>query len=200
MLDSDVMGPDSRLAVKFYQREMPNDFETAKEGRPVHYMADFVRIEVPGDRNTIIDTFANQGHKDRFPIQWAQYQNAKRDGGDMDVQGTLLRDWPLLTSAQATELKHFKFYTVEQIAAASDDQIQRLGMMVGMSPYAFRDKAKAYLTHAKDSSVVQAQADELRKRDEEIAALKAQMEEITRAMQEAAPRRGRRPQEDKEAA
>lgn len=196
MLDSDMQGSDARLAVRFYQKEVINNFKTQMEGRPIYDMRDFVTIEVPGDRNTIIDTFVNEEHKRRFPMHWAQYQNALRENGDMgDVQGTLLKDWSLLNPAQALELKHFKFYTVEQVASASDEQITRLGMVAGISPYSLRDKAKAYLAHAKDSALVQAQADELRKRDDEIAAMKRQIEELSRQNAEDSPKRGRPPKE-----
>jgi hypothetical protein len=176
-IDTDFNNPDSRLAVRFYQREMDNQFQTGVEGRPIKFMADFIIIEVPGDRNTIIDTFARDEHKTRFPVQWARYQNEKSDGG-AEIQGTLLRDWPILNAAQAGELKHYKFYTVEQVASASDEQISSIGMMVGTSPLAFRDKAKAFLANAKDSALVQQQADELRIRDKEIDGLKQQMQEL----------------------
>lgn len=176
-IDTDFNNPDSRLAVRFYQREMDNQFQTGVEGRPIKFMADFIIIEVPGDRNTIIDTFARDEHKSRFPVQWARYQNEKSDGGS-EIQGTLLRDWPILNAAQAGELKHYKFYTVEQVASASDEQISSIGMMVGTSPLAFRDKAKAFLANAKDSALVQQQADELRIRDKEIDGLKQQMQEL----------------------
>lgn len=194
MLDSDVNNPDARLAVRFYQKELENQYLTTQEGRPISYMADFVRIEVPGDRNTIIDTFVNEDHKRRFPIHWAQYQNDKNDRNESEVQGTLLRNWNLLTPAQASELKHFKFYTVEQIASASDDQIQKIGMLVGMSPYSFRDKAKAYLASAQDSALAQKQAEALNQQSEEIKALKAQLAELASA------KRPRKTEEPKEAA
>ena len=61
-------------------------------------MRDFIIIEVPGDNLTVIDTFAVDEHKKRFPVQWARYQNEKTDG---DVEGTLLHDWPILNAAVA---------------------------------------------------------------------------------------------------
>ena len=175
MYQTDVNNPDSRLNVKFYQRAIQNDFKTALEGRPIMEMRDFIIIEVPGDNLTVIDTFAVDEHKQRFPIQWARYQNEKTDG---DIEGTLLHDWPVLNSAIAAELKHFKFYTVEQVAAASDAQLNTLGMAAGMSPLALRDKAKAYLGSAKDTALVQQQADELSKRDAVIARMEAQIAEL----------------------
>ena len=176
---SDVNNPDSRLNVKFYQRAINNEFKSNLEGRPIMEMADFVVIEVPGDNLTVIDTFAVDEHKKRFPVQWARYQNEKTDG---DIEGTLLHDWPILNAAVAAELKHFRFYTVEQIAAASDAQLNTLGMAAGMSPLSLRDKAKAFLSSAKGSALVQQQADELRKRDEELSAMKAQLAELTNIM------------------
>jgi hypothetical protein len=193
--------PDSVLAVRFYQREVENEYLTTQEGRPIKYMADFVRIEVPGNMTSIIDTVANDGHKKRFPIQWAQFLNEKTSGGESsDVQGTLLRDWSLLTSAQASELRHFKFYTVEQVANASDQQIHSLGMAVGMSPFAFRDKAKAYLANAKDSGVVMAQAEELKKRDLQIQEMQDQIARLMASMAQPGKRGPGRPKKEAEEA
>jgi len=172
-------GEDSRLNVKFYQKAIQNNFKTALEGRPIMEMADFILIEVPGNQTLTIDTFVSETDKERFPVQWARYQNEKTDG---DIEGTLLHDWPVLSAATAAELKHFKFYTVEQIAQASDAQLNTLGMAAGMSPMTLRDKAKAFLASAKDTALVQQQADELRKRDEELAAVKAQLAELAQAM------------------
>ena len=182
------MSESGALAVRFYSKELQNDFLTNKEGRPISYMADFVRIEIPGNQLSIIDTFVNNSHKAQFPTQWALYLNEKADGNHNpdNVQGTLLRDWPILNAAQATELKHFKFYTVEQVANASDQQLMSIGMTAGMSPLALRDKAQAFLENAKDSSFAQKQAEELNLRDQQIADLKAQMERMAKLMEEKA--------------
>jgi len=190
MLDSDL-GGSILPAVRFYSKEVLHEFKTQQEGRPIYYMTDFVRIEIPGNQFTIIDTFANDTHKKQYPTQWAHYQNEKRDMGEDDISGTLLRDWPLLTAAQARELKHYHFYTVEQCANASDEQLSKIGMIVGMGSHAFRDRARNYLARAKDSAIVDAQADELRKRDTEIEALKQQMSKLMDKSD--APRRGRPP-------
>jgi len=182
MLDSDI-GNSILPAVRFYQKEQEHAFNTQKEGRPIFYMADFVRIEIPGNQYSIIDTFANESHKKLYPVQWARYQNEKRElGEDMDISGTLLRDWPILSAAQVRELKHYHFYTVEQVAMASDDQINKITMIVGMGGHAFREKAQNYLKRAKDSSILDLQAEELRKRDAEIEALKQQMQELMAAV------------------
>lgn len=175
MYQTDLNNEDSRLNVKFYQKAVQNNFKTALEGRPIMEMRDFILIEVPGNQTLTIDTFAADEDKKRFPIQWARYQNEKTDG---DIEGTLLSDWPVLNAAVAAELKHYKFYTVEQIANASDAQLNTLGMAAGMAPFTLRDKAKAFLSSAKDTALVQQQADELSKRDEIIARMEAQIAEL----------------------
>ena len=175
MYQTDTNSPDSRLNVKFYQRAVQNQFKSNLEGRPIMEMRDFILIEVPGNQTLSIDTYAQDEDKKRFPIEWARYQNEKTDG---DIEGTLLNDWPVLNAATAAELKHFKFYTVEQIANAGDSQLNTIGMAAGMSPFALRDKAKAFLSSAKDTALVQQQADELSKRDEIIARMEAQIAEL----------------------
>lgn len=179
MYETDYNNPDSRLNVKFYQKAVQNNFKTAMEGRPIMEMADFILIEVPGNQTLTIDTYVSDSDKQRFPVQWARYQNEKVDG---DIEGTLLHDWPVLSAATAAELKHFKFYTVEQIANASDAQLNTLGMAAGMAPFTLRDKAKAFLASAKDTALVQQQADELSKRDEIIARMEAQIAELATQM------------------
>ena len=167
--------PDSKLAVKFYSKPVQNNFETQKQGKPVFQDVDMIRIEVPGDKNSIADTFARPHHIERFPIQWARYKNAQ---GDLQETGTPLSHWQLITGAQAEELKAQKFRTVEAIAGASDAQLQSIGMVAGMAPHAFRARAQAWLAAAKDSAIVQVQADALLKKEQELGEMKAAMQKM----------------------
>ena len=72
------------------------------------------------------------------------------------------------------------------MAAASDQQIMAIGMTAGMSPLALRDKAKAFLENAKDSSFAQKQAEEIKLREQEIADLKDQMARLAKMVEEKA--------------
>lgn len=142
--------PDSRLAVQFYSRLVQNDFETHKQQRPIHESMDFVKIMTPGDKLNIIDTYAREDHKNRFPIQWQAYKN--RGDANTHIIGTPITDWPRISASQAEELRGLKFYTVEAIAQASDAQLQGIGMIAGMSAYTFRDDAKRFLSVAEAAS------------------------------------------------
>lgn len=170
-LPSDDLGADSRLAVTFYKRSMKQEDESIAAGRPIFKEFDFVRICVPGDNLTEIDTYANESHKQRFPRQWAYYQN--QVGSQEQVIGTPIEEWTIISRSQADELKGIKFATVESVANASDQQIQRIGMIAGMNPYSFRDKAKAFLNLADkvgETNQREAELEALRKENEALKA------------------------------
>ena len=181
-IESDIQGADSRLAVQFYKRSMKQDMASEEAGRPIFKEFDFVRIMIPGDNLTEIDTYAQESHKQRFPRQWAHYQN--QVAGHQDIVGTPLDQWPQVTRSQAEELRGLKFYTVEAIADCSDQQLQRIGMVAGMSPHNFRLKAKAFLNLANDSAEVAQRESELQALREENAKIKAETDAKLTAMQE----------------
>jgi len=167
-LPSDENNADSRLQVKFYKRPVQQEQETLEAGRPIYKEFDFVHICVAGDTLTEIDTYALNSHKLRFPIQWARYQN-RIGSEEQDIVGTPVAEWPLVSKSQAEELRAMKFYTVESIANASDQQLQRMGMAAGMSPYAFRDKAKSFLNLASTSAETDKRTQEIDQLRQELA-------------------------------
>jgi hypothetical protein len=181
-IESDIQGADSRLAVQFYKKSMKQEDASNEAGRPIFKEFDFVRIMIPGDNLTEIDTYAQESHKQRFPRQWAHYQN--QTAGHEDIVGTPLDQWPQVTRSQAEELRGLKFYTVEAIADCSDQQLQRIGMVAGMSPHNFRLKAKAFLNLANDSADVAQREAELQALREENAKITAETDAKLSKMQE----------------
>jgi Skp family chaperone for outer membrane proteins len=110
---------------------------------------------------------------------------------DEEVVGTPVSEWPLVSKSQAEELRAMKFFTVESIASASDQQLQRMGMAAGMSPYAFRDKAKAFLNLATTSAEtdkregeINSLKEELAKKEQETAKIKAETDAKLAQMQD----------------
>jgi hypothetical protein len=189
-LPSDENNADSRLQVRFYKKPVHQEQESLEAGRPIYKEYDFVHICVAGDTLTEIDTYALANHKTRFPIQWANYMN-RVGANDQEVVGTPVSEWPLVSKSQAEELRAMKFHTVEAIASASDQQLQRMGMAAGMSPYAFRDKAKAFLNLAvtsaetdKRESEINALKEELAKKEQETAKIKAETDAKLAQMQD----------------
>jgi hypothetical protein len=161
-LDSDVQNADSFLHVEFYEQ---------KDG--LHAGETFIRIMVPGDKTNVIEQRLADHHKERFPRQWTYYQMA--NAKDLEEIGVPLDRWrhdepEQLTDAQMIELHILKFQTVEQVATASDSQLQRIGMgAVGL-----RNRARSYLEHKNKYE----QNEELYNTRKELEILKAQMAEF----------------------
>lgn len=145
--------PDQKVSAHFHKVAQQNNFKSEEAGRPIFDDVDFVRIQVPGDSLNIIDTPVLPHHKKRFPQQWAHYANQME--GDQRLAGkTPISMWPRLTPSQVAELQHMKFLSVEDVANASDSNLQSVGMVGGMSPFAFREAAQRFLKLAQDDAAV----------------------------------------------
>ena len=165
-LDSDIHNADSHLHVEFYVY----DKEPYKE-KP------FVRIIVPGDKTTIIDQPVRDDHKQRFARQWLHFQ---MQNNNAEVIGVPLTQWVKddpenFNDMQMAELQIFKFQTVEQVATASDSQLQR----IGMGAVSLREMARRYLA-VKNQSSSQTEIEQTKKElaevKEQMAALMAQLQ------------------------
>jgi hypothetical protein len=147
VMDAPQQDPeDAKLYVQFYMGAVVNDEKSATEGHPVYDSIPFVKILVPGDRNTTIDTRAGELYPRRFPMQWAAFKRNE----DQAISGFPLREWPAVTRAQAEEMAHLNVYTVEQLSTLPD--------VYGSKLMGFQDlkrKAETFLAAAKDSAFVE---------------------------------------------
>ena len=165
--------PDAALVVRFHRVAVEQPFQTKLQGRPIFEDVDFITIFTPGDQLNIIDTPVRVEHRARFAQQWAHYM-ATQGTGD-GIVGTPVSAWPFLTASQAEEFKAMKFFTVEQVANASDGQLQTMGMMGGANPHTIRARAVAYLAAAAGAAPAEAQAAEL-------AETKAKLEQMEKTL------------------
>ena len=173
--------PDQVLHVEFYNKAVEIPFESSKAGRPVFKDMVYIRITTPGIpiMNTI-DRAIREADKIRFPKHWDYFE---RTQGQSGIVGTPVEQWPFLSKAQAEEMKGAKFYTVEMIANASDQQIGSIGMLGGMAPLAMRERARAYLNAAAGNADKEHTASELAKAKQEIEDMKKQMAAFLAAQQ-----------------
>lgn len=204
--------PDRSLSVMFYKKPIQNNYETQQKGRPIFDEVDMVRIYLPGDEKNVVDTYARDDHKERFPRQWAHYKN-KMEGDQQLVGKTPLTEWPRLSTAQVEELRAMKFFSVDDIANANDGVLARLGMVAGQSPFAFREAAQRFLKIAAAAEVDTKQAEALdavtkenAEMKEQMAAMQAQLARLAQLQSEPAAgeetpaRRGRAPADKREEA
>ena len=162
-----AINPDSVLSVEFYWHEPEDQNKSMELGKLVRGpKIPYVRIQNPGDKTSIIETPVRDEHKKRFPDHWLRWQMQEgMINNGPDVPGWKLEDWTHLNPEQVRELKYLRFSVVEQVAGASDDQVQRMGIG-GLS---LREEARRALKVRLGAEI----KDELNKKDAEIAALKA---------------------------
>jgi hypothetical protein len=174
-MESDISNADNSLHVEFYKSQ--------EEG---YKDVPFVRIHIPGDKTTVIDQPVREDHKERFVRQWLYFQMKNNEGAE--VYGTMLSKWNAdepkeFDKFQMEELQILKYQTVEQVSTSTDAQLQR----VGMSGFALRDKARAYLARQNQTAASTALEDA----QKQIEMLKEQMALLT-----SKPKMGRPKKED----
>jgi len=160
---------DERLYVKFFYHPRKNEILSIQEGRPIYEDREYIEITIPGNRDMVVFRPISDIERERFPRHYAAFRNKAAQPND----GTPLNIWPALTKAQVEEMKFFNVHTVEQLAGMSDEQSQKF-----MGVQNLRTRARAFLEESGKSAAAEKLSSELAKRDEEIAYLKAQMEEI----------------------
>jgi hypothetical protein len=164
---------DDHLFVNFFSHPMQNKEKSLAEGRPIFEDTEYLSIMIPGDKDNIVTRAVRPGDKERFPVQWAAFQNNNQEL----LEGTPLTEWPLISAAQREEMKHFNIRTVEQLANVSDGTSQKfMGIQV------LKKRAKEYLEVAKEAAPLSALQGELNKRDEEISSLSATVEAMQKEL------------------
>lgn len=174
MEDQPRFAMDKKLFVQFYLRAVVNNFKSSQEGRPIFDEVDYVRIIVPGDKNTVIDTKVTPEYAQRFATQFEKYKKNQSQA----VSGTPLEVWPQMTVGQVAELKAMNVHTVEQLAELPDNLAQRI-----MGSHDLRRRATTFLEAANGEAANTKLAAELAQRDNEIELLKAQMSQMQQLIQ-----------------
>jgi len=175
--------PDAALSIEFRMHkpilQWQSKQESYKQGRNIILRGDptpYVRITNPGDSTSIIDVPVREEHKRRFPKQWLYFQ-MNEGMVDNNIQGLKVEDWDHLEGNEdlIRELKHMRFYVVEQIAAASDHQMQ--GFMGGAG---LRVAAQKALKEQLENRFAESE----KAKDKEIRELKSNNEVILESLKD----------------
>lgn len=138
-----VTNPDDMLAVEFLYMEPIDIFASQEKGvKTLRKKEVYIRKAKPGDGLSVIERIADENDKKQFPIQWMRFQ--MQEGlteVDPNLPGWKINEWPELNEDQVRFLTFQRFQTVEQLAGASDSQIQG----IGMGGVAIREKARVAL-------------------------------------------------------
>jgi hypothetical protein len=176
-----IPNPDALLHVEFYWHEPLLQFKSAEAKKEIRGpRIPYVRIMRPGDNTSILQTPVRDDIKARFPRQWLAWQMKEGmiEGAGEDAPGWKIEEWSAITLDQKHELKYLRFYTVEQLAGASDAQLQRLGI----GGIGLREQARKAVKEKNASEYIA----ELKRKDEEMASLRRQMDAMTEKMSQLA--------------
>lgn len=110
---------DEKLFVVFHMDIVHDEAASLENGRPIYRDTEFVRIFVPGDKTNVIDRPVRPSDINRFSKQYLAFKEGKAE--EEQIDGTPLRDWPMVGRAQVAELHYFGVRTVEQLADVRDD-------------------------------------------------------------------------------
>lgn len=124
---------------------------------------------------------------DAFPMEWVDQFKKKyemwKEGHEAPLDGTSIREWPLLSPAEVENFINMHILTIEDVANMTEEAMGR----VGMGARGLREKAREWL-QAKDV------AGNALKENETLKQQLAEMAERLAALEEK-PRRGRQPKE-----
>ncbi|HLK26453.1 MAG TPA: hypothetical protein VKT30_17485 [Caulobacteraceae bacterium] len=142
----DPSGPKPPAIPRFKTEAVHLPFRSKEAGRPIYEDREFVEILIPGDRRSMAVEAVSDGHKARWPKEYAAF----RAGQEPPLEGTPLADWPnsSLTRARVEELAYFNIRTVEHLAQVNDAQLANLGM--GARP--LREAARKFLDVARQGT------------------------------------------------
>jgi len=171
---------DEKLLVVFHWDIVKDDNRSIEEGRPIYTDTEFVRIFVPGDKTNVIDRPVRPGDRVRFPKQYAAF----KAGGDEDAQldGTPLKDWPMIGRAQLAELHYFGIRSVEQLADVRDDVC---GKIPGLTT--LKQTAGVWLQKAKstaEAAKIARQLDEFKTGNEALQKTVSELMAMNQALQD----------------
>lgn len=109
---------------EFYMRAVQHSAKTREAGRPIFEQKPYVRILIPGQRNSLVDRPVRAEDQTRWPDAWRRFEERQ----EQVVDGMPIEHWPFLTVAQVAELRALNIRTVEQIAALSDAGLDNIGV------------------------------------------------------------------------
>lgn len=177
---------DDSLFVVFYMGVLKDENETIQQGRPIFNDVECVRIIVPGDKSNIIDRPADRRDRHRFAKQYAMFKQGLSD--EDQTTGSRLSEWPLLTRAQAEELRHVGIRTVEQLAEVRDDLTSRIHGLVTLKQHAqtWLGKTKTAADAARQTKQMNDQKNEIDGLKEVVREQAARLERLLRERADAA--------------
>jgi hypothetical protein len=151
----------------FFAKEIEDAAASEQAGRPIYKAVDWIEIIVPGSRDRVSCPVRKE-HRERFPEQWESY---KRQEARTVADGTPITEWQGIPRTRALELRALGFYTVEQLAAAPENQLQK----AGQDARRIQEQAQAFIKSNSDLEGERRLRGELEAKFSELVALNQEL-------------------------
>jgi len=155
---------DENLFVKFDIRTRPDKVKTKEDGVPRFKEVEYIDIRIPGKKDSVCHPVTDNDKK-RFPRHYEAFKNRT---GDLELEGTPLREWTGVTRSMAEEMIHQNIMTVEMLAITADTQISNF-----MGGFGVREKAREYVEQMKSDKPFR----EMKLENEELRAVARDQQE-----------------------
>jgi hypothetical protein len=168
---------DQGLHVRFSLQPRKDEAASEAKGEPVWKNVEYIEIHVPGDKTNIPHRPVTDNDRERFARQYEAWKRGLADVHD----GYPLREWAAITPAEVNMLAQSHVYTLEQLAAVSDENAGRIGPIL-----ALRDRARRHLDQMRAEAPVERLSAKVDEQAAQIQTLMQQLQEATRLLHQKA--------------
>lgn len=167
-------GRDDLNLVMFYKRSCFNQVASTQAGRRIYEDKNYIKIQQPGDKTTVIDRPVQHSDAQRWPHQWEQFSKDETQTPIGTPIGLLFPRHPSIED----NLRAIGIMTVEQLANLNDTGIAAIGMG-GLDYVNF---AKQYLDQANRGVPFHKFQSEMEQKDRQIESLTNQVNTLVGQM------------------
>lgn len=188
--------------VEFETRAVEDRNATIEAGHIVLKDVDYAIIRALGSKDTVekvagdwLEHIEKEARRGAYPREWAkffreQYEDWKGGNETQKVNGLHVRHWAAISRAQAEGLISAGVFTVEDLAAANEECLRR----IGMGGRALQQRAVEWLESAKTNGAaeqVAALKQENADLKDRITELNKRMDKLVSALEAQQPKRGK---------
>jgi len=154
----------------FFVEPVEDQAASERDGVPRYREEERVRLIVAGDMFNQPVHPVDSNIKERFPLAYEAWK-AKRQ--EKHIDGTPLKQWPLLSPVQIAEFEASGIFSVESLRDIADTNVNRIA-----DGRIWREKAKAWLEQAKDGAAATRLAAENERLREQLERLEKRIDEM----------------------
>jgi hypothetical protein len=203
MTNAVLMNPNSSAPhISFYEESVKDNEASKEDGQARFKNVYMIRVRQVGSKDFIVknaDEWLEHIEKiKQFPPDWISafkrgYEAYKNDQ-EIPVEGFAIKMWPAINKAMADTVLAAGVRTVEELAAANEETLKR----IGIGARQLQNDARAWRDSAKNTGIVSTELSNLRaeneQRKEREKDLLTRIDELARQVQ--GLQRTTKPQED----